>query len=426
MLGREIGEEIEERKAKDGMLVLSGGGWIAVASVRAVWERRIKASEKEAERAKEQRKRTTVARLAGVWEERITLAELKKKVFCEDGRLILKIINEKWTVLPGSILKLGELWGWTVHRTIMRALPSWLGSCGSLRSLDLARNGLRQIPPEIGELRQLEELNLSYNRLLHLPAELGQCQSLQRLELAANHELQDLPLEVSNLSSLYHLDMSVNMFSDVPPAICNLPALEWLDMSSNQLESLPDKIGQLQKLHSLWLQRNRLVEIPSSLCTLPQLSTLVLASNRLTSLPYALRHIPNLMFVNLTDNPLEPQVELPLREDEDIMDREEFGMEFLSLYLDELYNSESTKRTIEDTDDQKSGVSDEEVLVDEEEDGSNVTEQLRGELNELSEQLEDQHNRILHLEERAIRHRDALRQNYLLNSPHVPRNANSA
>uniref|UniRef100_UPI00358E4B31 leucine-rich repeat-containing protein 39-like isoform X2 n=1 Tax=Myxine glutinosa TaxID=7769 RepID=UPI00358E4B31 len=375
MLGREIGEEIEERKAKDGMLVLSGGGWIAVASVRAVWERRIKASEKEAERAKEQRKRTTVARLAGVWEERITLAELKKKVFCEDGRLILKIINEKWTVLPGSILKLGELWGWTVHRTIMRALPSWLGSCGSLRSLDLARNGLRQIPPEIGELRQLEELNLSYNRLLHLPAELGQCQSLQRLELAANHELQDLPLEVSNLSSLYHLDMSVNMFSDVPPAICNLPALEWLDMSSNQLESLPDKIGQ---------------------------------------------------FVNLTDNPLEPQVELPLREDEDIMDREEFGMEFLSLYLDELYNSESTKRTIEDTDDQKSGVSDEEVLVDEEEDGSNVTEQLRGELNELSEQLEDQHNRILHLEERAIRHRDALRQNYLLNSPHVPRNANSA
>lgn len=38
-------------------------------------------------------------RLVVVWEERVTLAKLKKKVISEDGRAILKIEEEEWKVI---------------------------------------------------------------------------------------------------------------------------------------------------------------------------------------------------------------------------------------------------------------------------------------------------------------------------------------
>ena len=51
-----------------------------------------------------------------------------------------------------------------------------------------------------------------------------------------------LPLQLSNLLKLTHLDLSMNRFTTIPPAVLNMPALEWLDMGSNRLEQLPDTI----------------------------------------------------------------------------------------------------------------------------------------------------------------------------------------
>ena len=51
-----------------------------------------------------------------------------------------------------------------------------------------------------------------------------------------------LPLQLSNLLKLTHLDLSMNHFTTIPSAVLNMPALEWLDMGSNRLEQLPDTI----------------------------------------------------------------------------------------------------------------------------------------------------------------------------------------
>ena len=38
---------------------------------------------------------------------------------------------------------------------------------------------------------------MSYNRLSSVPPELGNCENLKRLELTGNHNLSELPFEVS-------------------------------------------------------------------------------------------------------------------------------------------------------------------------------------------------------------------------------------
>lgn len=48
-----------------------------------------------------------------------------------------------------------------------------------------------------GKLTGLRELNASYNRLSRVPPELGNCENLERLELTGNHNLSQLPFEVT-------------------------------------------------------------------------------------------------------------------------------------------------------------------------------------------------------------------------------------
>lgn len=57
-----------------------------------------------------------------------------------------------------------------------------------------------------------------------------------------NFEKPCLPLQLSSLFKLTHLDLSMNNFTTIPLAVLNMPALEWLDMGSNRLEQLPNAI----------------------------------------------------------------------------------------------------------------------------------------------------------------------------------------
>lgn len=56
-----------------------------------------------------------------------------------------------------------------------------------------------------------------------------------------------LPPQLSGLTKLTHLDLSMNSFTAMPPAVLGMPALEWLDLGSNQLQQLPDAIDRYSR-----------------------------------------------------------------------------------------------------------------------------------------------------------------------------------
>ncbi|KAF4083127.1 hypothetical protein AMELA_G00136380 [Ameiurus melas] len=319
-----------------------------VNSIKALWETRIKKNKEELKQEKEQRERAAVGRLAGAWEDRITLAKLKEKIMTEDGRVILRIENEEWKTLPAALVQLSQIQEWQLHRTGLQKIPHFISSFQSLIVLDLSRNAITDIPKEIGKLIHLRELLVSYNRLKCVPEELCSCASLERVELAMNWDLDELPQQFNNLKKLHHLDLSMNQFTTIPECVVNLPALEWLDMGGNRLKRLPDDIHRMEKLHTLWLQRNELEYLPDNISRMHNLDTLVLSKNKLRDIPPLMEGMTNLRFVNFRDNPLTYDVTLPdIKEDvaEEENDREMFGREFMHHYIHEARKRESQTYT---------------------------------------------------------------------------------
>uniref|UniRef100_H3AZL9 Leucine-rich repeat-containing protein 39 n=1 Tax=Latimeria chalumnae TaxID=7897 RepID=H3AZL9_LATCH len=316
-----------------GVAVCSG----AVSAVKALWEGRIKKQNEDLQ--KEFRQRASVGS-----KHKICLMKVKKKVSkLTQPNSVLKVKSTNfWRSLPSALLQMTYLQEWQLHRTGLERIPQFVGSFNNLIVLDLSRNAITEIPTEIdvGQLTKLQELLVSYNRIKMVPEELSSCINLERLELAVNRDLCDLPNQLSNLKKLYHLDLSLNRFSTIPLAVLNMPALEWLDMGGNKLQKLPKDIDGMVNLHTLWLQRNEITHLPEAIRNLKNLNTLVLSNNKLREIPVYTEHIPNLRFVNFRDNPLELQVTLPPSENSEVEDeREEFGLEFMKAYIQQLKNA---------------------------------------------------------------------------------------
>ncbi|XP_041861978.1 leucine-rich repeat-containing protein 39 isoform X1 [Melanotaenia boesemani] len=313
----------------------------SVSSIKALWETRIRRGKEEEEQKRRTSRGGTTGRLGvGVWEDRAVLARLKQKLQTEDGRLILRIEQEEWKTLPGCLIQLSQVHEWQIHRTGLMKIPHFISSFQNLLVLDLTRNAISEIPKQIGKLTRLRELLLSYNRIQFVPEELSGCESLEKLELAMNRDLNELPVQLRNLSRLQHLDLSMNDFSVLPDCVVALPALEWLDIGGNRLERLPEDIHRMDKLHTLWLQRNKLEKLPENISMMKNLDTLVLSKNKLRDIPPLMEGMSNLRFVNFRDNPLTLDVTLlprktPADDGEDEDDREMFGREFMQMYIQE-------------------------------------------------------------------------------------------
>jgi len=142
---------------------------------------------------------------------------------------------------------------------------------------------------------------------------------LQFIELAAKngstilsiwgYTLTGLPPEITKLTNLTSLDLSVNELTSLPPEITKLTNLTSLDLSFNKLTSLPPEITNLSKLASLALSGNNLTSLPPEITKLTNLTSLDLRGNELTSLPPEITKLTNLTFLDLRGNllPIPPE-----------------------------------------------------------------------------------------------------------------------
>lgn len=80
--------------------------------------------------------------------------------------------------------------------------------------------------------------------------------------------------------------------------------LDYLYLGGNQLDELPVEVSELSQLTALILCDNKLTYLPKQLTKLTKLHSLKLHKNRLQTLPQNLIQLTNLQELSLRDNPL--------------------------------------------------------------------------------------------------------------------------
>ena len=127
--------------------------------------------------------------------------------------------------------------------------------------LDLSDLQLEAVPPEIWELTSLKRLDLAGNKLKEIPPEIQNLTNLESLDLHGT-QLTSLPPELFKLSKLRYLRLSQNKISELPPAVGSLTELEYLSLAGNQFKTLPPEIGNLTKLKTFYPNNNPLENPP--------------------------------------------------------------------------------------------------------------------------------------------------------------------
>ncbi|XP_003634127.2 receptor-like protein EIX1 [Vitis vinifera] len=214
-------------------------------------------------------------------------------------------------------------------------IPSFLGSMGSLRYLDLSYAGFGGLVlHQLGNLSTLRHLDLGGNSGLYvenlgwishlaflkylgmdwvdLHREVHWLESVSMLPSLLELHLSECELDsnmtsslgYANFTSLTFLDLSNNNFNqEIPNWLFNLSSLVSLSLSNNQFKGqISESFGQLKYLESLFVSANSFHgPIPTSIGNLSSLRYLSLSGNPLINgtLPMSLWFLSNLENLNV-------------------------------------------------------------------------------------------------------------------------------
>ena len=219
-------------------------------------------------------------------------------------------------------------------------IPSFLGSMGSLRYLDLSFAKFRGlVPHKLGNLSTLRHLDLGGNnglyvenlgwishlvflkylgmngvdlhREVHWLESVSMFPSLSQLHLSGCELDSNMTssLGYANFTSLTFLDLSVNLFKgQISESLGQLKYLKFLDVSVNSFHGpIPTSIGNLSSLMFLSLSKNLLINgtLPMSLGQLKYLKYLDVSLNSFHGpIPTSIGNLSSLWYLRLLENPL--------------------------------------------------------------------------------------------------------------------------
>ncbi|CAK9157811.1 unnamed protein product [Ilex paraguariensis] len=217
--------------------------------------------------------------------------------------------------LSTVVSSLKNLWYLYVpFNNISGTVPQSLTNCTQLRVLDISSNGLTGNVPSgfcsSASSSSLEKLVLPNNYLTGMvPSKLGNCKNLKTIDLSFNSLTGSIPLEIWTLPNLSDVVMwANNLTGGIPEGICiNGGNLQTLILNNNLITgTLPVSIAKCTNLIWVSLSSNRLIgEIPAGIGNLVNLAILQLGNNSLTGvIPPGLGECRSLIWLDLNSNSL--------------------------------------------------------------------------------------------------------------------------
>ncbi|XP_051128687.1 receptor-like protein kinase BRI1-like 3 [Andrographis paniculata] len=193
-------------------------------------------------------------------------------------------------------------------------VPRSLTNCTELRVLDLSSNVMTgNVPTEFCTKTlnsKLEKLLLANNYLSgSVPSELGLCRNLRTIDLSFNDLIGSIPPEIWNLPELSDVVMWANRLTgDIPEGICiNGGNLQMLILNNNQITgTLPKSIVNCTNLIWVSLSSNRISGgLPAEIGNLVNLAILQLGNNSLSGpIPAGIGECRSLIWLDLNSNEL--------------------------------------------------------------------------------------------------------------------------
>lgn len=250
----------------------------------------------------------------------------------------LMIWRNKFEYLPAEIGQLKNLEELVLHQVEFKKFPPEFAHLTKLQKLILKEKGpdlvrccralkhlptfehlvftkksLESLPVELTELAHLRHLDLSYNKIWSLEEfapHFAKLDQLETLDLSYNELSGDLiPMEISHLKSLHTLTISKNyaVFNEALlfSRLALIPQLHTLIRTDAAIGTLPGEVGNLSSVHSLELSSNMINHLPDTLPKLSNLEELNLSSNCLTKLPKSLGNCAQLKNLDISSNQLE-------------------------------------------------------------------------------------------------------------------------
>lgn len=183
-------------------------------------------------------------------------------------------------------------------------LPSDIGKFNNLKVLEIhCFSNLEDLPQEIGNLTSLETLNMDEGNgcqmNVSLPSSIGQLTNLKVLNL-------DGALDYTySKDDTGHISKEQYKVKKLPQSIANLQNLEELDLERNGLKSVPPQVYSLKKLKILRLDYNNDIhEISDSISNLTNLKELSIILGPSVKLPESMKAFKGLK-INLFEDPFK-------------------------------------------------------------------------------------------------------------------------
>lgn len=213
--------------------------------------------------------------------------------------------------LPGALGSLGELHDLDLSGNLLTgAVPNL--TFPRLEYLKLNDNQFTEFSEGLMAYPLLKVFHLQNNHIQGgVPSALGNCKSLESLNLS-NNQLESLPQEIGNLGRLTSMDVSVNQLKSLPDGIGLLNNLKHLKAASNQIGYLPGNLGQSRSFVTLDLSNNQITSIPAEIGNCPDISEIYLNDNLIDSIPKSFDYLNNVAAIYLHNNELKGYIPLSL------------------------------------------------------------------------------------------------------------------
>lgn len=209
---------------------------------------------------------------------------------------------------------------WVYNNQLSGTIPPSIGNCSALTSVYLDHNHLTGVLPPLHNLEGLIYLSVHSNSLDGtIPSSgFGSCTYLKELDLARNLLSGDIPLSLSNCTSMTMFSAKTNKLTGtIPSSFGVLTNLSVLYLSENSFSGkIPSQLGNCKFLTQLFLNDNKLEgEIPSEFRMLTSLVDLRLYNNSLTGkVPLGIWKIQSLEVVLLYNNRLSGELPVEITE----------------------------------------------------------------------------------------------------------------